>query len=46
MTKSSAVAVLAVAAVLSLLCAPFVLALPVVLVVYAVSEAVFAVLYW
>jgi hypothetical protein len=46
MTKASAVAVLCCCGVLGLLCAPFVLALPAVFVLYISAEVVFAVLYW
>lgn len=46
MARASAVAVLCCCTVVSLLCSPILLVLPVVFVVYIAAEAVFGVLYW
>lgn len=46
MTRAAAAAFLATIAVLVLVTAPLVLALPIILAIYLALEAVFAVLYW
>lgn len=46
MTVRASAAAVAMCGLLSLVCSPLLLALPVVLVAYFAAEAVFAVLYW